>query len=67
MTSATVTRPASRITPGILADLVAILGADNVLHDRDETLVYECDGYVVEKSQPDVVVFRCRRSTSWRW
>ena len=31
--------------------------ADNVLHHRDETLVYECDGYVVEKSVPDVVVF----------
>ena len=37
--------------------LIAILGADNVLHRRDETLVYECDGYMVERSLPDVVVF----------
>ena len=36
---------------------VAIVGAENVLNSRDETLVYECDGYVVEKSVPDVVVF----------
>ena len=40
-----------------MSDLIAIVGADNVLHHRDEMLVYECDGYVVEKSVPDVVVF----------
>ena len=40
-----------------MSDLVAIVGADNVLHRRDEMLVYECDGYMVEKSVPDVVVF----------
>jgi len=42
---------------GLLADLRAILGADNVLWRRDELLVYECDGYVIEKKVPDVVVF----------
>jgi glycolate oxidase len=41
----------------VLADLTTIVGADNVLHRPDETLVYECDAYVVEKSVPDVVVF----------
>src|SRR3954462_2214031 len=40
-----------------LADLTAIVGAENVLHRRDEMLVYECDGYVIEKQVPDVVVF----------
>src|SRR3954462_7937251 len=40
-----------------LADLTAIVGAENVLHRRDELLVYECDGYVINKNVPDVVVF----------
>ena len=57
MISATAAHPSWKITPRVLADLVAIVGADNVLHNRDETLVYECDGYMVEKSLPDVVVF----------
>lgn len=37
--------------------LQEIVGADGVLTSADELLVYECDGYVVEKKQPDVVVF----------
>ena len=37
--------------------MIAIVGAENVLHRRDEMLVYECDGYMVEKRVPDVVVF----------
>src|SRR5579883_2963527 len=57
----TITAPARartvHVTPRLVADLVAIVGADNVLDSREETLVYECDGYVVEKSVPDVVVF----------
>ncbi len=57
MTASPAVRHPSKVTPRVLADLVAILGADNVLHNRDETLVYECDGYMVEKSLPDVVVF----------
>ena len=57
MISATVPNPPPKIPPRMLADLVAIVGADNVLHERDETLVYECDGYMVERSLPDVVVF----------
>src|SRR4029077_18545398 len=42
---------------GVVRDLIAIVGTDNVLHRRDEMLVYECDGYMVEKRIPDVVVF----------
>jgi glycolate oxidase len=39
------------------ADLTRVVGEDNLLHRRDELIVYECDGYVIEKNVPDVVVF----------
>src|SRR5205814_2079863 len=57
MTTATAIARTVNVTPRIVADLVAIVGAENVLNRREEMLVYECDGYVVEKSVPDVVVF----------
>ncbi|MFO0908391.1 MAG: FAD-linked oxidase C-terminal domain-containing protein [Isosphaeraceae bacterium] len=41
----------------LVADLIETLGRENVLSERDELLVYECDGYVIEKNVPDVVVF----------
>ena len=34
-----------------------IVGAASLLFNPDELLVYECDGFVVEKKSPDVVVF----------
>jgi glycolate oxidase len=34
-----------------------LVGADNVLAARNEMLVYECDGFTIEKNSPDVVVF----------
>lgn len=37
--------------------LAAIVGRENCLVAQDELIVYECDGYVVEKRVPDVVVF----------
>ncbi len=37
--------------------LTEIVGEDGILIRPDELLVYECDGYVVEKKCPDVVVF----------
>ena len=45
------------VTPDFLKRLAAIVGADRLLSAADELLVYECDGYVVEKTAPDVVVF----------
>ncbi len=45
------------LAPRLLADLTAVVGPDNVLHHRNELIVYECDGYVIEKSVPDVVIF----------
>jgi glycolate oxidase len=57
MTTATAADRTSKVTPSIVADLTGFVGAENVLDRREELLVYECDGYVVEKSVPDVVVF----------
>jgi glycolate oxidase len=38
-------------------ELRAIVGAEAVLSAKSELLVYECDGYVIEKNSPDLVVF----------
>jgi glycolate oxidase len=47
--------------PAAVATLVerlrAVLGQGALLHSPAETLVYECDGYTIEKSRPDVVAF----------
>ena len=37
--------------------LRAILGNDAVLCDRDELLVYECDGFPIAKGLPNAVIF----------
>ena len=47
----------SPLSGRFLDDLTTAVGAENVLRGREELLVYECDGYVIEKSVPDVVVF----------
>ncbi len=41
----------------LFAELRTIVGNDGVLSARAELLVYECDGFVIEKNSPDVVVF----------
>ena len=41
----------------LLDELRRIVGSENLLSRDDELLVYECDGYVVEKKAPDVVLF----------
>ena len=46
----------SRITP-LLPSLRAIVGDDGVLTAHSDLMVYECDGFVIEKNSPDVVVF----------
>lgn len=48
---------AATLANKLTAGLHAIVGAENVLTTADELVVYECDGYVVEKNRPDVVVF----------
>ena len=41
----------------LVSDLRRRLGADNVLSADSDLVVYECDGFTIEKSRPDVVVF----------
>jgi len=40
----------------LVNDLRAVCGADAVLAGRDETLVYDCDAYTIDKHLPQVVV-----------
>ena len=47
----------STITSQILSRLQAIYSPEDVIASEDELIVYECDGYVVEKKMPDIVVF----------
>jgi glycolate oxidase len=39
----------------------AVVGEEGLLYKPEELLVYECDGYVIEKNVPDVVVFPTNR------
>jgi len=47
---ATLSRP-------LLDALTATVGANGLLWDRGDMMAYECDGYVIEKHCPDIVVF----------
>src|SRR5256885_9939870 len=41
----------------LIDSLRAIVGSDGLLTSPSDLLVYECDGYTIEKNKPDVVVF----------
>ena len=41
----------------LIQKLAGIVGKTGILYNADELLVYECDGYIVDKSAPDIVVF----------
>jgi len=41
----------------LVQQLSQIVGKAGILFDADELLVYECDGYIVDKTAPDIVVF----------
>mgnify|MGYP002623807539 FL=1 len=43
--------------PAFLESLRRVLGHDAVLTAHSDLLVYECDGFTIEKNSPDVVVF----------
>ncbi|HMC88227.1 MAG TPA: FAD-linked oxidase C-terminal domain-containing protein [Gemmataceae bacterium] len=47
--------PASQA--GLIDRLRAIVGPEAILTSPSDLLVYECDGYTIEKNKPDVVVF----------
>ncbi len=49
--------PGSGSAPALLARFREIVGEGGLLSAAEELLVYECDGYVVEKKAPDVVLF----------
>jgi glycolate oxidase len=42
---------------GLIDRLRTILGPDSVLTSPSDLLVYECDGFTIDKQTPDVVVF----------
>lgn len=41
----------------LVRDLRTHLGAENVLWAASDLVVYECDGYTIEKNRPEAVVF----------
>ncbi len=41
----------------LLREFQKIVGADGVLSSHSDLLVYECDGFVIEKNSPDIAVF----------
>jgi glycolate oxidase len=44
------------LAPALIARLRAIVGADGVVDRPEALLVYECDGYTLERAAPEVVV-----------
>src|SRR3954469_18916480 len=49
--------PTPTASASLIDRLRAAVGRDALLTSPSELLVYECDGYVIEKNRPDVVVF----------
>ncbi|MBL8825836.1 MAG: FAD-binding protein [Planctomycetaceae bacterium] len=47
----------AQAVPQLVAELQSVVGAEHVLSALCEMLVYECDGFTIEKNSPDVVVF----------
>src|SRR5438874_6891420 len=43
--------------PPLIDRLRRAVGAENVLAAQSDLVVYECDGFTIEKNSPDVVVF----------
>ncbi|MEX0937183.1 MAG: FAD-linked oxidase C-terminal domain-containing protein [Pirellulales bacterium] len=47
----------SRISPDAIAQFRDLLGHQSVLSAHSDLVVYECDGFVIEKNSPDAAVF----------
>ena len=45
------------IPVALVHELQKIIGSDGVLTAQSDRMVFECDGFTIEKSCPDVVVF----------
>ncbi len=57
MTSQHTSRPTGAVSQELIDRFRDLLGEDGLLYEPEELVVYECDGYVVEKKAPDVVLF----------
>src|SRR5881296_2205116 len=44
------------LRPALLADLRRVVGADGIVDRPEALLVYECDGYTLERAAPEAVV-----------
>src|SRR6478736_3725258 len=44
-------------TANLIDSLRSIVGPGGLLTSPSDLVVYECDGYTIEKNKPDVVVF----------
>ena len=44
------------LTPSLIDELIAAVGREGVLTAEADRMVYECDGYTIDKAVPDVVV-----------
>ena len=49
--------PLAHDTAALIARMAAIVGRDNVLTAVADLATYECDGFTIAKTRPDVVVF----------
>src|ERR1043166_6773391 len=49
--------PATIALPPLIDRLRRAVGPENVLAAHSDLVVYECDGFTIEKNSPDVVVF----------
>src|SRR5580700_2130578 len=47
---------ASRIDASLAPELRAIVGADGIISRATELKVYECDGWTIEKSAPEILL-----------
>jgi glycolate oxidase len=47
----------STLPPTLVSRLRHIVGSEGILSAHSELVVYECDGFVIEKNCPDVAVF----------
>src|SRR3954471_13218589 len=45
------------ILPSLIDELRRVVGRDGVLANHADLVVYECDGFVIERNCPDVAVF----------
>jgi glycolate oxidase subunit GlcD len=52
----------SALTPGLLDELRAIAGKENVLAEPEQAMAYECDGYAFHRHTPDAVLLVTTRA-----